>query len=166
MKKNYTNFVEKYTNFVEKYNVEFYNINNYPTTYNKLLNNFMVMDNIYYTSEPTEQINFNITNLPTNMHTYLPSKLNTICPTITNLKTNFPTITNLTTNFPINYVNNNNNDNNFTTIFTISFVTIFISLFLFIICFYKYYLKYKRKKKKLKQDKLDLEFGISYIEDI
>jgi ATP-dependent Zn protease len=159
----------KYKKFVEEYNISNKFLNNkkyssYHITSRQFLNSYSYanfylnsINNIYYTTEPTERNEIMSTNLPT---TYLPT---TYLPT-THLPTRCPTIENLTTIFPTNYINkNNDNNNNNNTVFIISFTTIFISLCLFIACFYKYYLKYKKTKK---QDKLDLEFGISYIEDI
>jgi hypothetical protein len=173
----------KYKEFVEEYNIsnKFSNNKNfisYHITSIPILNmysyenlNLNSINNIYYTKEPTERNEIMSTNLPTNLHTNLPTNLHTNLPTNlhTNLPTNCPTVKNLTTIFPTNYINknNNNNDNkNNNKVFIISFTTIFISLCLFIAYFYKYYLKYKKNKKQLKQDKLDLEFGITYIEDI
>jgi len=148
----------KYKEYVEEYKISKKKTINqkyfsYPITSRKILNSYIhenSINNTYYTSEPTEKNVILPTKLPTNIRA-------TYCPT--NKK--------LTTFFPTNYINNNNN--NITTIFIISFTTIFISLCLFTAYFFKYYLKYKKIKKELKQfkqDKLDLEFGVSSIEDI
>jgi len=154
----------KYKEYVEEYKISKKKPINkkyfsYPLTSNKFLNSYIhenSINNTYYTSEPSEKNE----NIHTKLPTYIPTHISaTYCPTNKNLTTFFPT----------NYINNNNNNDNITTVFIISFTTIFISVSLFTAYFFKYYLKYKKIKrelKQLKQDKLDLEFGISSIEDI
>jgi hypothetical protein len=145
----------KYKEFVEEYKVNYKFSDNkkyfsYPMFPIKKNTYIYESNNIYYTTEPTEK------------NEALPITLPTILPTT--LHTNYPTYNNSNIENSITTVKSENNDAN--TIFIICFTTIFISLCLFMSYFYKYYLKYKKNKKKLKQDKLDLEFGISYIEDI
>jgi len=111
----------------------------------------------YYTLEPTELFSYSPINLPTNsptyLPTYLPTNLKTDCPTVFN-STNLPTVQLV--------IENSNNDKN---ILIITLPIIFFILILFLLLYKYFYLKYKNKQRKLKTDELNLDFGLSYVDD-
>ena len=154
--RSYKDFVEKqdinYTLLKNKNLVlssEFLNLYENP----KLKLNSLKSKKIsYYTEEPTEYIQYLNTNLPTFMQTNLPKIIKTNCPSINSAK-NIKNITE-NKNLILNYV------------FIIFYSSISFILFLLMIFVCKYkYLKYKKNLKKIEEKKLDLDFGITYIDD-
>jgi len=130
--------MSKYTIFVEEYKPKV--SKKYDWIQKQQLNS-------YYTLEPTEYVT---PDLPT----YMPSNL---------LITRVPTTINSTTTIPIIHYEINNGDD-LLVILSVTCSTFFFCLFLFTIYFYKYY--YVKYKKILKINEVDIEFGVSYVDDI
>jgi hypothetical protein len=108
-----------------------------------------------YTSEPSEN---DYTSEPTEKkYTIKPSNLYTKCPSIIVNESFNPTVYKDIQN--INVENKNNN------VLIISICIVSFSL-CFFVTFYKFcYLKYKKKLERRKKDDLDLNFGLSYVDD-
>jgi len=170
--RSYKDFVEKqdinYTLLKNKNLVlssEFLNLYENP----KLKLNSLKSKKIsYYTEEPTEYIQYLNTNLPTFMQTNLPKIIKTNLPTF--MQTNLPKI--IKTNCPSinsaknikNITENKNLILNYVFIIFYSSISFILFLLMIFVCKYKY-LKYKKNLKKIEEKKLDLDFGITYIDD-
>jgi hypothetical protein len=113
----------------------------------------------YFTEEPTEKPSGKNNYDTPISQTKPPAEIYTKCPSSVNSTTYIPTINFTIRNFAS--TNNNNNNNYIILITTFSLFSFFI--FLFTIYFYKYY--YLKYVKKNKDNKIDLDFGITYVDD-
>jgi len=176
--------MEKYKKYVEEHKDDFNNKKqfsydrDYPLFFQKLsysqtsnaytfatMPNFYsyIRNSIYFTEvptedrteEPTERIQYIVTNPPT----YRPLEIVTKCPSSIN-STHMPT-----NNFSNNNIKSNIKNNNY-NILVITFSIFSFFLFFIMIYFYKhYYLRYKKWQDKYKKNERDLDFGLSYVDD-
>jgi hypothetical protein len=161
---NYKKYVKEYIFDLNTKNIISYEIN-YLNALNPNLNSI----NYYFTSEPTEQTTSELpsqvisyTNIPTSRLIQTPRPTDTLIE----LDTNCPSMLNTTKPIPIKILTNNTENKNETKIFIISVCCVTIFLLIFLLYFYKYYVRYKKRNDENKKNDLDIEFGISYIDDL
>jgi len=173
--------MSKYKDFVEEYKVsykfsdskKFFSYPNLNSHFNSNSRYNLKKDN-YYTAEPTEKNSESPTTLSPTMQTISPTTLSptmqTISPTtyIYYTSSSCPSIKNSTTFIPtIKNENNYNyiNNNDLIIALTIPFSVVFFASVLFTIYYYKFYLKDTIQPQIKREKELDLNFGLTYVDD-